>query len=548
MSAAPLESAPVLSTPDTHILEESDPKVDVHELPKLSDEQLYITYEIQRTVQEIRAGKWQRIALQFPDDMLPDATRVYKELGRRLREERVTPVTESKSKENGDGDALGSLETEVSEISIKEADSAKSIEEKLYILGDTSYGACCVDEIAAEHVDADVVVHYGRACLSPTARMPVIYVFTIRPFSIPDAVEAFKSTYPDLSTKVVLMADLPYQSHLPSLHSALSAAGYTNTYATEVIHDPSAPLPNRALPPGIGNDTSALQAYSLFHIGHPPTALLLTLHSRLHSLYIHSVTHTLPTTTLASSTAALKRRYALLTRVASARTLGLLVVSPSHGSTAAQLAGARAAVAGAGKAAYAVAVGKVSGAKLANFAEVEGWVAIGCWESALVEERAERFRVPVVTAWEARVALVGDGRRVWDGRWEVGGDGSELGGVVEGCEELCGDADGEESAPPEFDLRSGRYVSFSRPMRTMNGDANEASQTSSATELVKRPDMDVAQVGGVVSTAAEFLRAKRTWQGLGSDFDIGEREGALVEEGRSGIARGYTVGDDENKH
>jgi diphthamide biosynthesis enzyme Dph1/Dph2-like protein len=24
-----------------------------------------------------------------------------------------------------------------------------------------------VDEVAAEHINADVVVHYGRACLSP---------------------------------------------------------------------------------------------------------------------------------------------------------------------------------------------------------------------------------------------------------------------------------------------------------------------------------------------------------------------------------------------
>jgi diphthamide biosynthesis protein 2 len=26
--------------------------------------------------------------------------------------------------------------------------------------------SCCVDEVAAQHVDADAVVHYGRACMS----------------------------------------------------------------------------------------------------------------------------------------------------------------------------------------------------------------------------------------------------------------------------------------------------------------------------------------------------------------------------------------------
>jgi diphthamide biosynthesis enzyme Dph1/Dph2-like protein len=29
-----------------------------------------------------------------------------------------------------------------------------------------SLGSCCVDEVAAQHVDADAVVHYGRACMS----------------------------------------------------------------------------------------------------------------------------------------------------------------------------------------------------------------------------------------------------------------------------------------------------------------------------------------------------------------------------------------------
>jgi diphthamide biosynthesis enzyme Dph1/Dph2-like protein len=27
--------------------------------------------------------------------------------------------------------------------------------------------SCCVDEVAAEHINADVVIHYGRACISP---------------------------------------------------------------------------------------------------------------------------------------------------------------------------------------------------------------------------------------------------------------------------------------------------------------------------------------------------------------------------------------------
>lgn len=50
------------------------------------------------------------------------------------------------------------------------------IDKKVYILGDTSYGSCCVDEIAAEHIHADSIIHFGHACLNPNVRIPVFHV------------------------------------------------------------------------------------------------------------------------------------------------------------------------------------------------------------------------------------------------------------------------------------------------------------------------------------------------------------------------------------
>ena len=36
------------------------------------------------------------------------------------------------------------------------------------MLGDTSYGECCVDEVAAQHLNADAVIHFGHTCLTPS--------------------------------------------------------------------------------------------------------------------------------------------------------------------------------------------------------------------------------------------------------------------------------------------------------------------------------------------------------------------------------------------
>ncbi|KAK4385994.1 2-(3-amino-3-carboxypropyl)histidine synthase subunit [Sesamum angolense] len=40
---------------------------------------------------------------------------------------------------------------------------------KLYVMADTTYGSCCVDEVGAAHVNAECVIHYGHTCLSPAA-------------------------------------------------------------------------------------------------------------------------------------------------------------------------------------------------------------------------------------------------------------------------------------------------------------------------------------------------------------------------------------------
>jgi diphthamide biosynthesis protein 2 len=566
MGTLKLESAPVLSTPDTHIFEDPAPQVTIS-LPELSDEQLYITYEIQRTVTEIRCGRWRRIALQFPDEMLPDAPRVYKEIDRRLREGRSISRELAVAKGKGK-DPVERLEEDVADTHIQDV---KEEERKIFILGDTSYGACCIDEIAAEHVDAEVVVHYGRSCLSPPARLPVIYVYTTRPLSIHDTVRTFKSIYSDLSQGVILMADLPYQSHLTDLSSAIQSEGYTNFWMTTVIHNPSSPLPNRSVPERATEDPAALRFYSLFHIGSPPPALLLTLSSRVSNIQIYDPSHNPTMATPASSSLALRRRYALLTSLSTVSIFGILINTLSVRNYLHVVQHVQEMIAAAGKKSYTFVVGKINAAKIANFAEVQGWVVVGCWESSLVE--GKEFYRPVITPFELELALKSDAERVWDGSWRSDWEtmltdkiekwdirpSQAFVSVDTGSREDNGTGEGdfddeEESAPPEFDLRTGRYVSHTRPMLASHGSTQQTT-TESATApaatggvLIKRANGDIAQVGGMVSPAAEFLRSQRTWRGLGSDFDNREREGVLVEEGRTGIARGYTVGESTEKH
>ncbi|KAN0064540.1 Diphthamide biosynthesis protein 2 [Thecaphora frezii] len=128
-----------------------------------SGRSIYDVYDVHQTAAKVVERRFRNVALQFPDEALIDSVPVYWALRRETR----SLCRDRYPEHQLDG-----------------------VLPKFYILADTSYGSCCVDEVAAQHVDADLVVHYGHACLSPTARLPVIYVFTKQPVDVDEAAKS----------------------------------------------------------------------------------------------------------------------------------------------------------------------------------------------------------------------------------------------------------------------------------------------------------------------------------------------------------------------
>uniref|UniRef100_A0A8D2D6V1 Diphthamide biosynthesis 2 n=1 Tax=Sciurus vulgaris TaxID=55149 RepID=A0A8D2D6V1_SCIVU len=122
-------------------------------------------YELEGVIRFVRDVGCQRVALQFPDQMLGDAGAV----AARLEE------------------TTGS---------------------KMFILGDTVYGSCCVDVLGAEQAGAQALVHFGPACLSPPARpLPVAFVFGQRSVALELCAKAFEAQNPDPTAPVVLLSE-----------------------------------------------------------------------------------------------------------------------------------------------------------------------------------------------------------------------------------------------------------------------------------------------------------------------------------------------------
>jgi hypothetical protein len=86
-----------------------------------------------------------RAALQFPDDLLGDARLV------------CGLLREAAAARNLDLDCfvLGCA-----------AFVRRRVLTTSFGTGDTSYGSCCIDDVAAQHANVDFLIHYGRSCLS----------------------------------------------------------------------------------------------------------------------------------------------------------------------------------------------------------------------------------------------------------------------------------------------------------------------------------------------------------------------------------------------
>ena len=63
------------------------------------------------------------------------------------------------------------------------------------IMGDVTYGACCIDDFSARALGCDLIVHYGHSCLVPidiTNDIKVLYIFVDIQIDLSHLIETIK--------------------------------------------------------------------------------------------------------------------------------------------------------------------------------------------------------------------------------------------------------------------------------------------------------------------------------------------------------------------
>ncbi|GMI16411.1 hypothetical protein TrLO_g12301 [Triparma laevis f. longispina] len=488
-------------------------------------------YEISSTASKIHSAYLSspvpllKIALQFPDSLLPDSS----------------PV---------------SLLLESTLMSLN-----PSFDLLIFILGDTTYGSCCVDTIAAKHLNADIVIHYGNSCLSRVKDIPSINVFGRCPIDINDLIvkveekEVFESEIKNNDT-IIVTYDVKFSYIIDEvvkelrerwpkldivkgdLNDESENIQFTNvdnndnnnnnnnngcgddidSCACKNSPQPPPPPTPLTIPSNSNNkkiaiggllfpSTLNLLTTTVLHLHHNNLKHLTNIHmkttsSKTHLTY-HTISNTLEKGVSKKVGRQLNRRFYLTQKVRSTNIIGIVIATLNIDKFHKVVKDVKSQIEESGRTCYVFCVGKVNVAKLANYGEVEAFCLIACPENSLLD--SGDFHVPVVTPFELEIGL---GLRGW-------GDYS-----VEFLDYLRKEEveEVEDADEPIYDVVTGTYVER------------------------KKKEVDLTQEvgGGQVTTfkseAGRFLN-NREYTGLESN--IGTSEVRKAVKGQVGIASEY---------
>ncbi|XP_067129564.1 2-(3-amino-3-carboxypropyl)histidine synthase subunit 1 [Centruroides vittatus] len=94
---------------------------------------------------------------------------------------------------------------------------------EVVILGDVTYGACCVDDFTARALGADFLVHYGHSCLVPvniTTDIKVLYVFVDIKIDAEHFLKTMKHNFSQ-ETSLALLSTIQFVSSLQAVAAEL---------------------------------------------------------------------------------------------------------------------------------------------------------------------------------------------------------------------------------------------------------------------------------------------------------------------------------------
>ncbi|KAL2653523.1 hypothetical protein R1flu_021651 [Riccia fluitans] len=357
-----------------------------------------------------------------------------------------------------------------------------------FVLGDVTYGACCVDDFSATALGADFLIHYGHSCLVPIdmTRIPCLYVFVDIQIDVENLVETVRKNF-DRSCKLAIAGTIQFSTAIHAAKVLLSREFSSIQVPQSKPLSPGEVLgcTSPVLPSG-STDSLVFVADGRFHleafmIANPevksyrydPYSKLLTIEE-----YDHQGMRA--------------ARMNAIKQARGAKTWGVVLGTLGRQGNPRILTHVEERLT-ARKLEYTIfLISELSPAKLALFQDsVDAWIQIACPRLSI--DWGEAFKQPLLTPYEAEVAL--GFVKPW---WRVSEDVGTTGGIqmetVETCEctpEGCGSVESGVAClkvVKDYNEESNRKDDPSKGSYPMDYYSRDGGPWNSA--YVKAPEME----------------------------------------------------------
>uniref|UniRef100_T2M719 2-(3-amino-3-carboxypropyl)histidine synthase subunit 2 n=1 Tax=Hydra vulgaris TaxID=6087 RepID=T2M719_HYDVU len=450
-------------------------------------------FEIYESVQFIKDGNFKRVALQFPDELLKYAKFIVS---------KIEELTFNKEEVTSNKEEVTS--------------------NKFYVLADTSYGNCCVDEVAASHIQADAIIHYGHSCLSVTEKTPTFYVFGRSKLNLDDFSLCTNKLFTE--NKVLLLYDVKYYHYVEVIKDLLKKFEQTIDIAHLVIYKKKS---ESASPACLNSFTFLgrqfnlkfdLLVYKILFIGEEGLTLRnLMMRFNKNQFYVYNPSLLSLTLQQVNINKSLMKRFYLIQKAKDAQIVGIVMGTLGIEKYKEIVQRLKKVLKHAGKKYYTFIMGKLNVAKMANFMEIDIFVLVACPENSLIDSK-EYFK-PIITPFELEIACLNS--REWNGEYLT--DFCEL---LEGGLSYLDIKDDDGFVEPEYSLITGQLRSGVNKIENNFDSSNEIALINENNKLVAHN----------ITNASDFL-LRRTWQGLQINSNYTEVHKAV--DGRAGIASDY---------
>ncbi|KMZ78555.1 hypothetical protein PVIIG_01332 [Plasmodium vivax India VII] len=203
--------------------------------PHSSD--IFAKYQVELAAGIISKNNYRRVAVQLPDCMLEDSLLLSNAIQGELHKGGGAPLPYSneptgmippccgEKSPKGDAPICGKEANSVGSTPSDPPQRSTPDGVDVYILGDTSVNECCEDYVSAEHVQADLLLHYGPSCQSfITPSIPSVYLFSeVKPeeaFYQSVRERFIRSNFPGGGDVCIVLCDVAYTGCMPRLVDA----------------------------------------------------------------------------------------------------------------------------------------------------------------------------------------------------------------------------------------------------------------------------------------------------------------------------------------